>query len=197
VAPRAGGVQKKKNGAVSWTDDSTAAARAALAAPHACIVYPLLSCLQLPTRVLYTPSSLAYSSPRVYCIPPPLLLTAPHACIVYPLLSWSGGGGLASSCWGRTRERGEKLQHRDACRRSRGRGGGGGGRARAEHLQLAPQPLARRRHLDATHAALLASPCGTVRNFPTHGQLSAAQGNLTSCLNFDFAILNLFEPSAP
>jgi hypothetical protein len=22
------------------------------------------------------------------------------------------------------------------------------------------------------------------------------QGNLTSCLNFDFAILNLFEPSA-
>jgi hypothetical protein len=37
----------------------------------------------------------------------------------------------------------------------------------------------------------------TVRNFPTHGQLSAAQGNLTSCLNFDFAILNLFEPSAP
>jgi hypothetical protein len=34
----------------------------------------------------------------------------------------------------------------------------------------------------------------TVRNFPTHGQLSAAQGNLTSCLNFDFAILNLFEP---
>jgi hypothetical protein len=37
----------------------------------------------------------------------------------------------------------------------------------------------------------------TVRNFPTHGQLSAAQGNLSSCLNFDFAILNLFEPSAP
>jgi hypothetical protein len=37
----------------------------------------------------------------------------------------------------------------------------------------------------------------TVRNFPTHGQLSAAQGNLTSCLNFDLAILNLFEPSAP
>jgi hypothetical protein len=36
----------------------------------------------------------------------------------------------------------------------------------------------------------------TVRNFPTHGQLSAAQGNLTSCLNFDFAKLNLFEPSA-
>jgi hypothetical protein len=36
----------------------------------------------------------------------------------------------------------------------------------------------------------------TVRNFPTHGQLSAAQGNLTSCLNFDFAILNLFDPSA-
>jgi hypothetical protein len=35
-----------------------------------------------------------------------------------------------------------------------------------------------------------------LRNFPTHGQLSAAQGNLTSCLNFDFAILNLFEPSA-
>jgi hypothetical protein len=31
---------------------------------------------------------------------------------------------------------------------------------------------------------------------PTPGQLSAAQGNLTSCLNFDFAILNLFEPSA-
>jgi hypothetical protein len=31
----------------------------------------------------------------------------------------------------------------------------------------------------------------------THGQLSAAQGSLTSCLNFDFAILNLFEPSAP
>ena len=28
-------------------------------------------------------------------------------------------------------------------------------------------------------------------------QPSAAQGNLTSCLNFDFAILNLFEPSAP
>jgi hypothetical protein len=27
----------------------------------------------------------------------------------------------------------------------------------------------------------------TVRNFPTHGQLSAAQGNLISCLNFDFA----------
>jgi hypothetical protein len=26
---------------------------------------------------------------------------------------------------------------------------------------------------------------------------SAAQGSLTSCLNFDFAILNLFEPSAP
>ena len=37
----------------------------------------------------------------------------------------------------------------------------------------------------------------TVRNFPTHGQPSAAQGSLTSCLNFDFAILNLFEPSAP
>jgi hypothetical protein len=37
----------------------------------------------------------------------------------------------------------------------------------------------------------------TVRNFPTHGQLPAAQGSLTSCLNFDFAILNLFEPSAP
>jgi hypothetical protein len=36
-----------------------------------------------------------------------------------------------------------------------------------------------------------------VRNFPTHGQLSAAQGNLTSCLKFDFVILNLFEPSAP
>ena len=36
----------------------------------------------------------------------------------------------------------------------------------------------------------------TVRSFPTHGQLSAAQGSLTSCLNFDFAILNLFEPSA-
>jgi hypothetical protein len=34
----------------------------------------------------------------------------------------------------------------------------------------------------------------TVRNFPTHGQLSAAQGSLTSCLNFDFAILNMFEP---
>jgi hypothetical protein len=33
----------------------------------------------------------------------------------------------------------------------------------------------------------------TVRNFPTHGQLSAAQGSLTSCLNFDFAILNLFD----
>jgi hypothetical protein len=33
--------------------------------------------------------------------------------------------------------------------------------------------------------------------FPTHGQLPAAQGSLTSCLNFDFAILNLFEPSAP
>jgi hypothetical protein len=29
------------------------------------------------------------------------------------------------------------------------------------------------------------------------GQLSAAQGSPTSCLNFDFAILNLFEPSAP
>jgi hypothetical protein len=28
------------------------------------------------------------------------------------------------------------------------------------------------------------------------GQLSAAQGSPTSCLNFDFAILNLFEPSA-
>jgi hypothetical protein len=28
----------------------------------------------------------------------------------------------------------------------------------------------------------------TVRNFPTHGQLSAAQGSLTNCLNFDFAI---------
>jgi hypothetical protein len=36
----------------------------------------------------------------------------------------------------------------------------------------------------------------TVRNFPTHGQLSAAQGSLTSCLNFDFAKLNLFDPSA-
>jgi hypothetical protein len=36
----------------------------------------------------------------------------------------------------------------------------------------------------------------TVRNFPTHGQLSAAQGSPTSCLNFDFAILNLFDPSA-
>ena len=35
-----------------------------------------------------------------------------------------------------------------------------------------------------------------VRNFPTHGQLSAAQGSPTSRLNFDFAILNLFEPSA-
>jgi hypothetical protein len=35
-----------------------------------------------------------------------------------------------------------------------------------------------------------------MRNFPTHGQLSAAQGSPTSCLNFDFAILNLFEPSA-
>jgi hypothetical protein len=40
--------------------------------------------------------------------------------------------------------------------------------------------------------------------FPTHLlplkvplKVSAAQGNLTSCLNFDFAILNLFEPSAP
>jgi hypothetical protein len=30
-----------------------------------------------------------------------------------------------------------------------------------------------------------------VRNFPTHGQLSAAQGSPTNCLNFDFAILNL------
>jgi hypothetical protein len=28
----------------------------------------------------------------------------------------------------------------------------------------------------------------TVRNFPTHGQLSAAQGSLASCLNFEFAI---------
>jgi hypothetical protein len=36
----------------------------------------------------------------------------------------------------------------------------------------------------------------TVRNFPTHGQLSAAQGSPTSCLNFDFAILNLLDPSA-
>jgi hypothetical protein len=36
----------------------------------------------------------------------------------------------------------------------------------------------------------------TVRNFPTNEQLSAAQGNPTSCLNFDFAILNLFDPSA-
>jgi hypothetical protein len=36
-----------------------------------------------------------------------------------------------------------------------------------------------------------------VRNFPTHGQLSAAQGSPTSCLNSDFAILNLFAPSAP
>jgi hypothetical protein len=34
----------------------------------------------------------------------------------------------------------------------------------------------------------------TVRNFPTHGQPSAAQGNLTSCLNFDFAILNCLTP---
>jgi hypothetical protein len=33
----------------------------------------------------------------------------------------------------------------------------------------------------------------TVRNFPTHGKLSAAQSP-TSCLNFDFAILNLFDP---
>jgi hypothetical protein len=32
--------------------------------------------------------------------------------------------------------------------------------------------------------------------FPTHGQLSAAQGSPASCLNFDFAILKLFEPSA-
>jgi hypothetical protein len=32
---------------------------------------------------------------------------------------------------------------------------------------------------------------------PLIGQLPAAQGSLTSCLNFDFAILNLFEPSAP
>ena len=30
----------------------------------------------------------------------------------------------------------------------------------------------------------------TVRNFPTHGQLSAAQGNLTAVFNFDFAIQN-------
>jgi hypothetical protein len=54
--------------------------------------------------------------------------------------------------------------------------------------------------------ALLGAPgldarCGapvpiTPSHFPTHGPLSAAQGNLTSCLNFDFAILNLFEPSA-
>jgi hypothetical protein len=34
----------------------------------------------------------------------------------------------------------------------------------------------------------------TVRNFPTHGQLSAAQGSLTSCLNLDFAILNVLTP---
>jgi hypothetical protein len=27
-----------------------------------------------------------------------------------------------------------------------------------------------------------------VRNFPTHGQLSAAQGSPTNCLNYDFAI---------
>jgi hypothetical protein len=32
--------------------------------------------------------------------------------------------------------------------------------------------------------------------FPIH-LLPPAQGSLNSCLNFDFAILNLFEPSAP
>jgi hypothetical protein len=35
----------------------------------------------------------------------------------------------------------------------------------------------------------------TVQAYPS--TRSAAQGSLTSCLNFDFAILNLFEPSAP
>jgi hypothetical protein len=51
----------------------------------------------------------------------------------------------------------------------------------------------------APHLSLITSRFvngNTVRNFPTHGQLSAAQGNLTSCLNFNFAILNLFDSSA-
>jgi hypothetical protein len=62
-------------------------------------------------------------------------------------------------------------------------------------------PLAPRRWVNPNGTALSlitrSFNGNTFRNFPTHGQLSAAQGNLTSCLNFDFAILNLFEPSAP
>jgi hypothetical protein len=59
---------------------------------------------------------------------------------------------------------------------------------------LSLPPLSPPRH----HGHLTRSFNGNmVRNFPTHGQPSAAQGSLTSCLNFDFAILNLFEPSAP
>jgi hypothetical protein len=52
--------------------------------------------------------------------------------------------------------------------------------------------------LRPTHTPLITRSFNgnTVRNFPTHGQLSAVQGSLTSCLNFDFAILNMFEPSA-
>jgi hypothetical protein len=50
---------------------------------------------------------------------------------------------------------------------------------------------------NCTALSLITSLNGnTVRNFPTHGQLSAAQGSPTNCLNFDFAILNLFDPSA-
>jgi hypothetical protein len=59
---------------------------------------------------------------------------------------------------------------------------------------LSLPPLSPPRH----HGHLTRSFNGNmVRNFPTHGQPSAAQGSLTSCLNFDCAILNLFEPSAP
>jgi hypothetical protein len=52
----------------------------------------------------------------------------------------------------------------------------------------------------ATHGPVLAATSGKywargIDLLPLYW--SAAQGNLTSCLNFDFAILNLFEPSAP
>jgi hypothetical protein len=36
-----------------------------------------------------------------------------------------------------------------------------------------------------------------VRNFPTHGQPSAAQGSPTNCLNFDFAFLNCLQSDGP
>jgi hypothetical protein len=64
-----------------------------------------------------------------------------------------------------------------------------------QHLDSSAHGLVRRWLLTGYFPIHLLPP--PPRNFPTHGQLSAAQGNLTSCLKlFDFAILNLFEPSA-